>query len=49
MWVGANMRKKREMLRSWIGRERASWEKSDKTEEDAPIADRRQRSELGQK
>lgn len=41
MWVGANMRKKRKMLQSWIGRERASWGKSEEKEEDAPIADRK--------
>ena len=37
------------MLQSWIGRERTSWSKREKKEEDAPIVDRKRKSKLGQK
>ena len=41
--------KQRKMLQLRTGGREASWGKSDKTEEDAPIAGRRQRGELGEK
>ncbi len=37
------------MLQSWIGRERTSWSKREKKEEDAPIVDRKRKNELEQK
>lgn len=49
MWVGAKERKKRKLLQLQIKGGRASWGKSEKKEEDAPIVDRKRKSKLGQK
>lgn len=49
MRVGVNMEENWKMLQSWIGRERTSWSKREKKEEDAPIVDRKRKSKLGQK
>ena len=39
--VGAKVRKNRKMLQLWIGREKASWSKSEEKEENTPIVDRK--------
>ncbi|MBO4952408.1 MAG: hypothetical protein J6C99_05795 [Lachnospiraceae bacterium] len=47
--VGAKERKQRKLLQLRTGSEKASWGKREKTEEVAPIADRKRKSELEQK
>ena len=47
--VGGKVIKQRKLLQLRTGSEKASWGKREKTEEVAPIADRKRKSELEQK